>query len=109
MEQEGQGPTITVQITLSAGAARELLVQLATDDAAREEFETGSHESLVGGGITIQFPESIAPPPKFKLPPKWQLEDLLSRLDDPWGAEARVPLGHAVYVLVLPFGGITQP
>jgi hypothetical protein len=106
MEQQGGGPPIDVRITLSAGQAHALLQELATDDDARDAFEHGTHNALVTGGIEIHFPEEFqGQPSKLKLPPKWQLEDLLNRLEDPWSDETRVPLGHSIYMLVLPYGG----
>lgn len=107
MDGEQVGPRIEVRVPADWQSARDFLKRLSEDDAFREQIEQGNLQGLVEYGIEIEFPEGLAPETlRLKLPPKWQIEDLLSRTDT-FGDKPTAPLGHSIYVVVLPYAGAT--
>jgi hypothetical protein len=91
-----------IRVTATPQQALELLRKLASEDEYRTTFEAGAPQELLSYGI--ELPPELAGK-RFKLPPKWMLEDLLSRIDDPFGEGTTGVLGWIIYTMVLPWAG----
>ena len=103
---QGSSEPITVQIPTDRAKAWEFLHKLATDEAFYREVEENPGLLLAEQGLVVG---NLAPPECIKLPPRWQIEDLLSRADDPFKDGAKPPLGFAVYMMAIAWAGPAPP
>ena len=100
--EPGTQVDVDVRLRASPQEARAFLSRLATDDAFRLEVE---QNPAVLEQFGLAVPQHLVPE-KIVLPPRWMIEDLLSRIDDPFApGGGRAPVGFMIYVMVVAWAG----
>jgi putative modified peptide len=94
-------PYENITVAITRAEAHALIEQLCTDDEVRAEFETNTREVLERNGISV--PEE-AMPESVTLPPKEDIEEFLTLLNEKLVPEQASPFGFAL--LILAFGAM---
>jgi hypothetical protein len=95
---------ITIEIPTDRAKAWEFLHRLATDEDFYREVKKNP-ALLFGSEQGIGMPPNLIPEQEIDLPPRWQIQDLLDRADDPFAPGAKPPIGFAVYMMSIAWGG----
>jgi hypothetical protein len=109
-EWENSSEPFTIQIPSDRKKAWSILHRLATDEEYYRKVK--KHPELIFGTEEgIGLPPALVPPEQtpIDLPPRWQIQDLLDRADDPFAEGAKPPIGFAVFMMSIAWGGPTPP
>lgn len=94
-------PYENIRVDITRQRAHQLIEQLINDDSVREDFERNTWEVLQRHGIEC---EREALPEQVTLPPKEDIEEFLTLLNEKLVPEQASPFGFAL--MILAFGAM---
>lgn len=103
----GDSPPISIELPSNPHEVWQFLNDLATDPDFYDQVAADPATHLAERGFKFEFgPESLITREEITLPPRSEIQEMLSRVDDPTTQTAAMPHWFIIFVMPIAWAGL---